>query len=64
MGVTDVAPTKPFFGLTVCSPELFDGLTLNGQPFDRLVVMSFANPDELQAEILALGVPFECVVWL
>jgi DNA-binding MarR family transcriptional regulator len=64
VGVADAALTKPFFGLTVCSPEQFSGLSLNGQPFDRLVVMSFGHPDELQAEILPLRVPFECVFWL
>jgi hypothetical protein len=64
VGVADVAPTKPFFGLSVCAPEHFSGLTLKGQPFDRLVVMSFRNPDELHAEILALHVPLDRVFWL
>lgn len=64
VGVADVAPTKPFFGLNVCSPEHFSGLTLKGQPFDRLVVMSFGNADALWAEILALRVPLDCVFWL
>ena len=64
VGVADVAPTKPFFGLSVCAPEHFSGLTLKGQPFDRLVVMSFGNPDKLRAEILALRVPLDRVFWL
>ena len=64
VGVADVARTKPFFGLSVCSPEHFSGLTLKGQPFDRLVVMSFGDPDELLSEIRALGVPPDCVFWL
>ena len=64
VGVADVASTKPFFGLSVCAPERFNGLALNGQPFDRLVVMSFGNPDELRAEILALRVPLDRVFWL
>ena len=64
VGVADVAPTKPFFGLSVCSPEHFSGLALKGQPFDRLVVMSFGNPDALRAEILALRVPLDRVFWL
>ena len=64
VGVVDAAPTKPFFGLRVCPPEHVDGLVLNGQPFDRLVVMSFGNPDELRAGILALRVPPDRVFWL
>ncbi len=64
VGVADVAPTKAFFGLSVCSPEHFSGLALKGQPFDRLVVMSFADPVELRVEILALRVPLDRVFWL
>ena len=64
VGVADVAPTKPFFGLRVCPPEQLIGLALDEQPFDRLVVMSFGNHDELRAEILALRVPLDRVFWL
>ena len=64
VGVADVAPTKALFGLSVCSPEHFSGLALKGQPFDRLVVMSFGDPAELRAEILALRVPLDRVFWL
>lgn len=64
VGVIDAARTKPFFGLSVCSPEHLDGLALNGQPFDRLVVMSFGNTDALRAEALARRVPLDRVFWL
>lgn len=64
VGVVDAARTKPFFGLSVRSPEHFSGLELKGQPFDRLVVMSFGNTDALRAEILALRVPLDRVFWL
>ena len=64
VGVADAAATKPFFGMSVGRQSDFSGNTMSGLPFDRLVVMSFGNPDELQAEILALGVPPECVFWL
>ncbi len=64
VGVVDVARTKPFFGLTVRSPEHLDGLALNGQPFDRLVVMSFGNTDALRAEVLSRRVPLDRVFWL
>lgn len=64
VGVVDAARTKPFVGLSVCTPEQLDGLALNGQPFDRLVVMSFSRTDALRAEVLNLRVPLDCVFWL
>ncbi|MBI3493205.1 MAG: winged helix-turn-helix transcriptional regulator [Acidobacteria bacterium] len=64
VGVVDGTRTKRFFNLSVCSPEQVDGLVLNGQPFDRLVVMSFGNTDALRAEVLALRVSLDRVVWL
>jgi hypothetical protein len=64
VGVVDAARTKPFFGLSVSPPEGLDGFSLNGQPFDRLVVMSFGNTDTLQVDVLALRVPPDCVFWL
>ena len=66
VGVSDTAPSKPFFGLSVHLPEHFSGLALQGQPFDRLVVMSFRNADKLWAEMVdrGVGVPFDRVFWL
>ena len=64
VGVVDPSRSKPFFGMSVSAPEHVDGLVLNGQPFDRLVVMSFGDPDALQAEVLALRVPVDRVFWL
>ena len=64
VGVVDAVRTKPFFGLSVCSPEHLDGLALNGQPFNRLVVMSFGNIDALRAEAVARRVPLDDVFWL
>jgi hypothetical protein len=64
VGVVDAARTRPFFGLSVCSPEHLDGLALNGQPFSQLVVMSFGNTDALRAEALARRVPLDHVAWL
>jgi DNA-binding MarR family transcriptional regulator len=64
VGVVDAARTKPFFGLSVCSPAQLDGFILAGQPFDRLVVMSFGNTDALRLELLALRVPLNRVFWL
>jgi DNA-binding MarR family transcriptional regulator len=64
VGVVDADRTKPFFGLSVCSPENLDGLALNGEPFDRLVVMSFGDTKALRAEALARRVPLDRVAWL
>jgi hypothetical protein len=64
VGVVDAVRTKPVFGMSVCFPEQLDGLVLNGQPFDRVVVMSFGNADTLQADLLALRVPLDRVFWL
>lgn len=64
IGVVDGARTKPFFGLSVSPPTQLAGLTLDGQPFDYLAVMSFGNTDDLRAEIHAFGVPLDHVFWL
>ena len=56
---------QQFFALSTGWPtDGTPGLALKGQPFDRLVVMSFGNPDALRAEILALRVPLDRVFWL
>lgn len=64
VGVVDAGRTKSFFSLSVSPPDRVDGLLVDGQPFDRLVVMSFGNTDALRAEILALRVPLDHVFWL
>ena len=60
----DAPPAKRFFNLTVCAPAQLQGMTLDGHPFDRLVVMSFRRLDELRAEVQALGAPADRVFWL
>ncbi len=64
VGVVDRTRSSRFFNLTVMSPADLDGLSLRGEPFGRLVVMSFGSPESLRAEIQALRVPPECVFWL
>lgn len=64
VGVIDKSRTKTFFGFPVHRAEDIADLTLNGEPFDHLVVMSFAVTEALKAEVAALGVPPERVVWL
>jgi hypothetical protein len=64
IGVVDSDRTKPFFGLTVSSREDIEGLAVNGQPFDVVVVMSFGNPDALRHDVLGLRLPVDRVFWL
>ncbi|MDQ3068401.1 MAG: hypothetical protein M3R55_01570 [Acidobacteriota bacterium] len=64
VGVVDDTRAKPFFGLTVHRTTDIRQLTLEGKPFDRLVVMSFGNPDDLLREIRDLGLPPERVFFL
>lgn len=64
VGVVDPVGAGRFFNFAVCPPAALDGLSLNGEGFGRLVVMSFGNPEALRAEIQALRVPQDCVFWL
>lgn len=64
IGVVDAARSRPFFGHQVfptCDPG---GLTIGGEPFDRLVVMAFGEVERLRAETLALDLPADRVFWL
>ncbi len=63
-GVVDPQRSNRFFSMTVSAPSELAGLSLHGEPFGRLVVMSFGSPDLLRTEIQSLGVPPESVFWL
>jgi hypothetical protein len=63
VGVIDSARTKPFFGLPVQSPDRVTTLTVDGQAFDRLVVMSFATR-KTRATLDKLDVAPERVFWI
>jgi DNA-binding MarR family transcriptional regulator len=60
VGVIDATRVKPFFGLPVQQP---DPSSLGGQPFDRLVVMSFEKR-KTRAALDKLGLPPERVFWI
>jgi DNA-binding MarR family transcriptional regulator len=64
VGVVDAARTQPFFGVEVRAPHHLMGVTLDGAPFDRVVVMSLGSTEELRAELIDLGVPLDRVFWL
>lgn len=64
VGVVEASRATPFFGLNVSSPEDLRELTLNGQAFDWLVVMSFGEPAGLGAALNSMSVPLDRVFWL
>lgn len=63
VGVIDGTRLKPFFGVPVQQPDRLTGLSLAGQSFDRLVVMSFEKR-RTRAALDTLGVPPERVFWI
>jgi DNA-binding MarR family transcriptional regulator len=63
VGVIDATRVKPFFGLPVQQPERVTASSLAGQPFDRLVVMSFEKK-KIRAALDTLGLPRERVFWI
>lgn len=64
VGVVDPAAVRMFFGMKVHRPDQVAGLTIGGQPFDRLVVMSFGDEQVLDKEVAALRLPPERVFFL
>ena len=46
VGVIDSARTKPFFGLPVQCPDRLPANAIDGQQFDRIVVMSFRDEED------------------
>ena len=63
IGVIDSARTKPFFGLPVHPPDPMPACTLDGQPFDRLVVMAFERK-MVRAAVQRLELKSEHVFWI
>jgi DNA-binding MarR family transcriptional regulator len=63
VGVIDATRVKPFFGLPVQQPDRVTTSSLGGQPFDRLVVMSFEKR-KTRAALDKLGLPPGRVFWI
>lgn len=61
VGVVDPGLRREFFGLPVRSPDDLSGLTLHGEPFDRIVVMSLTETDGILSEFVDRGVPADRV---
>lgn len=64
VGVVDESRCTPFFGLAVDAPELLQANMLAGRPFDRLVVMSFGNEEDIEASLRAHGVDDRTCFWI
>ena len=64
VGVVDDSRTSPFFGIAVCAPDRLRSGDLDGQPFSRLVVMSFQQAEGIRAKLQALQFPPERVFWI
>jgi len=63
VGVIDSIRTKPFFGLPVQPPDRVTPLWIDGQPFDRLVVMSFETR-KARATLEKLELGADRVFWI
>lgn len=64
VGVVDNGGKKTFFGLPVCTANRLTDVSLDGVLFERLVVMSFGNPEAVTEELSAVNFPAERVFWL
>jgi hypothetical protein len=64
MGVVDDNRAAPFFGLPVYPVDQLAGTCLGGQPFWRLIVMSFDESPPVQRLLEKRGVPRACVRWM
>lgn len=64
VGVVDPRRAKPFFGLPVHPPQRLRPVDLDGQPFDRLVVMSFREGDAIRRDLDRIGFPPDRVFWI
>ena len=64
IGVVDDHRTQPFFGFPVQRLDRLCSMQLDGEPFGRLVVMSFTERHKIRANLAARSVPSDRVVWL
>ena len=61
VGVIDDCPQPAFFGLPVHSLDHLEGKSVNGVPFDQLLIMSFNDVDSIREQLIARGVPPEAL---
>lgn len=61
VGVVADGSKPTFFGLPVHCLDHLDGSNLGGVPFDRLVIMSFHDVDQIRQKLVTRGVPLDAV---
>jgi DNA-binding MarR family transcriptional regulator len=64
VGVIDDRRTGAFFGAPIHSHDALRDTRVNGIPFDRLIVMSLGNADEIRERLMATGCPEDHICWL
>lgn len=64
VGVVDGSRTRPFFGLPICAPSALTPASLNGSAFDRIVVMSLRDDEDIRVNLERIGFRSEQVFWL
>lgn len=64
VGVVDRERTGRFFNMPIALPEQLAESALLGQPFDRVVVMSFSDTETIADQLKDLGIPPSRVFWL
>lgn len=64
VGVIDASRAKPFFGLPVHRLEDLRPDALNGEAFDRLVVMSVSDRKSIVANLEKVGFPRDRAFWI
>ena len=64
VGVVDEGEAKRFFGYHVHPVSRLTPDSLDGQPFERVVVMSLTHREKIRARLRKIGVPDGRVFWL
>jgi DNA-binding MarR family transcriptional regulator len=64
VGVVDRERTGRFFDMPIASPDQLTGSALQGQPYDRVVVMSFGDTEPITEQLRQLDIPMSRVFWL
>jgi DNA-binding MarR family transcriptional regulator len=64
VGVVDDQGRERFFDVPVYDPALLHATDINGSPFGRLVVMSFAETENIRAQLKALAIPPDRIFWI
>ena len=64
VGIVDDSHRRPFFGMKVHDTSDLQSASLNGQDFDRLVVMKLSASPATRERLEAIGFPDDRTFWL